>query len=116
VEALAAHEEDPTSLQARVRVTDTELGDSLAAPEQDYAGDVDSGMRRAAVRDLLTVLEPRELAILSRRFGLDSAEPKTLQQLGSELGISRERVRQIEVGALERMRASAIRRGLHPGE
>ena len=113
-EALATYEEDPMSLQSRLRATDTELGESLPAPEVDHAEDVDRGRRQAAVRDLLGLLDPRELQILVRRFGLDSAETATLQQLGEELGLSRERVRQIELGALERLRASAIRDGLGP--
>ncbi|MDH3686481.1 MAG: sigma-70 family RNA polymerase sigma factor [Myxococcales bacterium] len=115
-EALSTFEEDPMSLQAKLRATETELQDSIAAPEHDHAAEMDRDDGRAAVRDLLGLLDPRELTVLTRRFGLDQDDTATLQQVGDDLGISRERVRQIELGALDRLRASAVQRGLEPVE
>jgi RNA polymerase primary sigma factor len=53
--------------------------------------------------DLLDDLEERESMVLKLRFGLDGDEPKTLKEIGTELGLTRERVRQIETEALRRL-------------
>ncbi|OYP35823.1 RNA polymerase subunit sigma [Rhodopirellula sp. MGV] len=53
--------------------------------------------------ELLDDLEEREAMVLKLRFGLDGAEPKTLKEIGAELGLTRERVRQIETEALRRL-------------
>ncbi|GIW82892.1 MAG: RNA polymerase sigma factor [Gemmatales bacterium] len=55
------------------------------------------------LRQLLDTLEPREAAVLRMRFGLDDNEPKTLQEIGTRLGLTRERVRQIGTEALKKL-------------
>jgi len=57
-----------------------------------------------ALLSILPRLPPRERAILASHYGLDGAPPKTLQAIGAELGLTRERVRQLELRALERSR------------
>jgi len=55
------------------------------------------------VLELLDKMDPREAAVLRMRFGLDDEEPKTLKEIGERLGLTRERVRQIENEALAKL-------------
>ena len=55
------------------------------------------------VRQMLDTMDSREATVLRMRFGLDDLEPRTLKEIGEELGLTRERVRQIETEALARL-------------
>ncbi|EDP72967.1 sigma-70 family RNA polymerase sigma factor, partial [Hydrogenivirga sp. 128-5-R1-1] len=57
-------------------------------------------------------LDEREREIIKHRYGLEGEEPKTLNEVGEMLGISRERVRQLENRALKKLRALAMKRHL----
>jgi RNA polymerase primary sigma factor len=61
---------------------------------------------RQQVQNLLSKMDPREAAVLRMRFGLDDQEPKTLKEIGECLGLTRERVRQIESEALLKLSAT----------
>jgi RNA polymerase primary sigma factor len=74
-----------------------------AAPEEETAANARSVELAAA----LSRLNPRMRHVLERRFGLDGRPPQTLEEVGSDLGITRERVRQLETRALRELRAVA---------
>lgn len=82
------------------------LVDSLSATEQSAPDhDMAERDRKRTLAALLAELDDREKDVLSRRFGLDLAEPETLQVISQDLGISRERVRQIEKGAIGKLKS-----------
>jgi len=86
---------------------DSELGDLL---EQTGLPDTDELLLREsfsrALSDALAELPARERKVLELRFGLDDDMPKTLREIGEVMGLSRERVRQIESRALNKLRRS----------
>jgi RNA polymerase primary sigma factor len=72
---------------------------------------IDTEMRDE-IHSILSVLDEREQHIMRKRFGFDGEETYVLQQIGEELNISRERVRQIEAQALRKLRSAARKRRL----
>ena len=65
---------------------------------------LDGSARTLMVRQVLQTLDEREQAILSLRFGLNEKPPKTLDEVGEELDLSSERVRQLQNAALRKVR------------
>ena len=65
---------------------------------------VTSQMLRDKLNDILYSLPPREVRILQMRYGLVDGETYTFEEVGKKLGVTRERVRQIEAQALSRLR------------
>ena len=77
----------------------------LAAPDSEQPERVVfDKMEMQALRDLLDAIDQREARILSLRFGLAEDGPRTLREVGRRVGLSRERVRQIEKRALEKLK------------
>jgi len=68
--------------------------------------------RREEIASILAILDDREQLIMRKRFGFDGEDAYVLQQIGEELNISRERVRQIEAQALRKLRSAARKRRL----
>ena len=62
------------------------------------------------VQEVLATLDARESRILAMRFGLDDSRPKTLEEVGARLGVTRERIRQIQEEALQKMRLKMEKR------
>jgi RNA polymerase primary sigma factor len=100
--------ENPVSLETPVGDGESLYGDliedvhSLAPHEQSA--------QQARARELAGALEqlnPRMRRVLSLRFGLDGGVPQTLEEVGTQLGITRERVRQLETRALRELRIAA---------
>jgi RNA polymerase primary sigma factor len=103
--------------QASVNV-DEESGDpvGLALAQSSAIPSADQDLIRHAFREeverLLEHLAPRERQVIERRFGLGSDEPQTLEEVGRRLKLSRERVRQIEERAKQKLRTMARARRL----
>jgi RNA polymerase primary sigma factor len=109
VEQLRSLQKMPLSLdQAAVPEGSRLLHELLPDPQAASPPEALDGLRdREAVDALLTRLDERERAIISRRFGFSGEDRVTLQALARDLGLSRERVRQIERRAFEKLRGWA---------
>ena len=79
------------------------LADLVAAPDGDPAAEVAVSLEDDALSHALAGLSATQRRVLELRFGLGGAEPATLAAVGEELGRTRERVRQLERGALEQL-------------
>ncbi len=105
---------DDVSLSAAVgEEGNLELGDTL---EQELIPSVELEMIRTSfeqrIQAMVEELEEKEREVIKMRFGLDGEEPKTLQEIGDAMGLSRERIRQIESRAKEKLRRSREAQGL----
>jgi RNA polymerase nonessential primary-like sigma factor len=115
VAALLAMAEAPRSLDAAVDHADEEhtLGDSMA---DELAPDPTRVAHSREVERLLAnwieALSQREKEVLEGRFGLHDREPETLEVLSDRLGLTRERVRQIQNEALVKLRRHMVRKGI----
>jgi RNA polymerase primary sigma factor len=93
---------------------DSVLGDFIEdeeiAPPDETAT---YNLLRESLHEALNELPPREVRILQLRYGLFDGQAYTLEQVGRKMGVTRERVRQIEAQALNRLRHPSIRRKLH---
>jgi RNA polymerase primary sigma factor len=84
--------------------TDTKFGDLVAQASEDVAEEVQVALDESALHRAIKELPPREQEVVRMRYGLDEEmEPKSLEEIGRRLGITRERVRQIETQALSRL-------------
>ncbi len=106
VRELVAFAQEPISLETPVgEEADSELGDLIADAQAASPLDAASGaMLQVEVSDILDTLSARERRIVQLRFGLLDGNQLTLEEVGKRLGITRERVRQIEAKALRKLR------------
>src|SRR3954451_9144131 len=100
--------EDPISLETPVGDGESVYSDLVEDENADLPEETTAEqMRSRELAKALAKLNPRMQHVISRRFGLDGQAPQTLEQVGSELGITRERVRQLESRALRELRSQA---------
>jgi RNA polymerase primary sigma factor len=82
---------------------DATFGDFVAGEGPLPEDEVEVTLRSQALREALSALSDRDRRVLVLRYGLEDEEPKTLEEIGRRLGLTRERVRQIEVESLRRL-------------
>ena len=115
LEALDRLSREAISLESTVAGTEKRLEDFVADPLSLMPdGGIDGERMRSGVGSLIGSLTPREQLILRLRYGLGGEEEHTLEQIGQILGLSRERVRQLEARALKKLRETMPAQSLHP--
>ncbi|WP_303852690.1 RNA polymerase sigma factor RpoD/SigA [Seleniivibrio woodruffii] len=101
------------SLEAPIKDgEDRSFIDLLESGSADIEEDIIAKTLKAALDDIVDELDERESSIISWRFGLDGEAPKTLEEIGEMMQISRERVRQLETRALAKLRKKAMKNKL----
>lgn len=107
VEELEMLAEKDISLSAKIHDSDLEYEEKL---EDSISPSVEYQIVRSSVhqevRNLLDELDEKEALVLKLRFGLDDDRPRTLQEVGDMLGLTRERIRQIELKAMRKLARS----------
>ena len=98
--------QDPVSLEKPIgEEEDSHLGDFIedntsASPAEK----AETRMLKEHLLEVLSSLTPRENEVIRKRYGLDDSRPKTLEEVGREFNVTRERIRQIEAKALRKLR------------
>jgi RNA polymerase sigma factor (sigma-70 family) len=104
---LISFDREPVSLDQTVGEDgESALGDFVVGVDarSEPADTVSQGMLRDDVEIVLATLSQREQAVIRLRFGLDDGRQRTLDEVGREFGLSRERIRQIEKVTLLKLR------------
>jgi RNA polymerase primary sigma factor len=115
LEALDLLSREAISLESSVAGTEKRLEDFVADPGSAAPDNgLDGERMRSGVGFLIGVLTSREQLILRLRYGLGGEEEHTLEQIGQSLGLSRERVRQLEARALKKLRETLPAQSLYP--
>jgi len=98
--------QDPISLESKMgNEEDSKIGDLI--PDESALSPQDIAQQNMLKEQLMSVLEtltPREQKVIRLRYGLDDAHPRTLEEVGREFSVTRERIRQIEAKALRKLR------------
>ena len=98
--------QDPVSLETPIgEEDDSHLGDFI--PDDDSPAPQDSAaytLLREQLEEVMSTLTPREAKVLKLRFGLEDGKARTLEEVGREFEVTRERIRQIEAKALRKLR------------
>ncbi len=112
VEQLLRHGRDPVSLHTPIGEDGAKLGDLLADDAPDPAAEVAVSSLRHDLEAVLATLTERESAVLTQRYGLADDTPRTLEEIGRNFGVTRERIRQIEAKGMHKLREPARARVL----
>ncbi len=106
VEEIIKISQQPVSLQTPIgEEGDSQLGDLIE--DQSTPAPLDAAsfqLLKEQINDVLHTLTDRESRVLQLRFGLDDGRNRTLEEVGREFGVTRERIRQIEAKALRKLR------------
>ena len=97
--------QEPVSLQSPIGEEDSDLGDFIE--DADAVVPIEAAafiMLQDQLEQILDTLDPREQKIIQLRFGLMDGHPRTLEEVGREFGVTRERIRQIESKTLAKLR------------
>jgi RNA polymerase primary sigma factor len=98
--------QEPVSLETPIgEEEDSHLGDFIE--DQDAPAPADAAsftLLKEQLEDVLDTLTPREERVLRLRFGIDDGRSRTLEEVGQNFGVTRERIRQIEAKALRKLR------------
>ena len=98
--------QDPVSLETPIgEEEDSHLGDFI--PDDDAPAPADAAslmLLKEQLNDVLSTLTAREAKVLKLRFGLEDGRSRTLEEVGKEFDVARERIRQIEAKALRKLR------------
>ena len=98
--------QDPVSLETPIgEEDDSHLGDFIQDEDSPAPHDAASyAMLKEQLEEVMGTLTPREAKVLKLRFGLEDGKSRTLEEVGSEFNVTRERIRQIEAKALRKLR------------
>lgn len=98
--------QDPVSLETPIgEEDDSHLGDFIQDEDSPAPHDAASyTLLREQLEDVMNTLTPREAKVLKLRFGLEDGKSRTLEEVGKEFNVTRERIRQIEAKALRKLR------------
>ena len=118
VEHLDTVRQQPLSLDAPAGPDgDARIGDTVRDPSSVPGEGLAAILRaRADLAGVMQDLPDTERRVVTLRFGLDGDEPMTLESIGRQMGVTRERVRQIEAAALKRLRALLAARDVKPSD
>ena len=115
---MLQYQKDPTSLEApKGEEGESVVGDTVKdevnlTPEQS----VEQLMLREQLYELMDCLKDREREVLILRFGLEDGRPRTLEEVGQQFNVTRERIRQIEAKALKRLKNPTRSRFIYTAE
>ena len=98
--------QDPVSLEKPIgEEEDSRLVDFIEDNDTPSpSSQAEANMLNDKLKEVLDTLTPRENEVIRRRYGLDDGKPKTLEEVGKEFNVTRERIRQIEAKALRKLR------------
>lgn len=118
VEEIMKQTQPTVSLETKVNYddgdTDSELGDFVQDQKatEEVQITAENNILKEDLADVMACLTPRERKVLTLRFGLEDGRAMTLEEVGRELGVTRERIRQIEGKALRKLRIPSRSRKL----